>query len=208
MAAAAPASRRADAARNRARLVDAARELFRTEGLDVSIRQIAASADVGLATLYRHFPTRDALVDAVLEDSYEEYIAVADRALDESDAWLAFTGFVERVLELQARNRGLRDIFERRGERTQALRRRARPVLSKLIKRAQDEGGLRGDFEVQDLALLFWSCDRIIERTAGVAPEVWRRQIGFLMDGLRAESATPLAAPALRESQLARVGSR
>ena len=72
--------------------------------------------------------------------------------------------------------------------------------------RAQDEGSLRADFTPQDLPLLFWSSDRVIELAGDVAPRLWRRQLGFVLDGLRAEAAHPLPAPALRESQLARVG--
>jgi AcrR family transcriptional regulator len=173
------------------------------------VRQIAAAADVGLGTLYRHFPTRDELVDAVLEDAYEEYVALAERALTEPDAWTAFTGFVEAVLELHLRNRGLREVFEKRGygsERAQAMRKRSRPLIARLVRRAQEQGPLRGDFTPQDLPLLLWSSDRVIELAGDVAPELWRRQLGFLLDGLRAEAANPLPVPALRESQLARVG--
>jgi AcrR family transcriptional regulator len=205
----APASQRADAARNRQRIVAAARELFGAAGLDVSVRQIAGQAEVGLGTLYRHFPTREDLVDAVLEDAFDEYVAVAERALTNPDAWLGFTGFVEEVLELLFRNRALKEVIETRAhgrERANAMRARMRPLTTKLVKRAQKQGTLRADFAPQDLALIFWSCDRVTELAGSVAPNLWRRQLGFVLDGLRSQAAHPLPAPPLRESQVARVG--
>ena len=201
--------RRADAARNRRRIISSARELFATSGLDISVRQIASRAGVGLGTLYRHFPTREDLVDAVLEDAFDEYVAIAERALAEPDAWAGFTGFLEAVLELQSRNRALKDIIETRAhgrERAQAMRKRTRPLLARLVERAQEQGTLRADFTAQDMPLLFWSSDRVIELAADIAPDLWRRQLGFLLDGLRAEAARPLPAPPLRDAQLNRVG--
>ena len=205
----APSARRADATRNRRRIISAARELFATSGVDVSVRQVASRAGVGLGTLYRHFPARDDLVDAVLEEAFEDYVAIAKRALGELDAWAGFTHFVEAVLELQARNRALKDVVETRAHgraRAQAMRKRARPLLASLVGKAQEQGALRADFTPQDLPLLFWSSDRVIELASDVAPDVWRRHLGFLLDGLRAEAAHPLPAPPLREAQLARVG--
>jgi AcrR family transcriptional regulator len=209
VAAHAPVARRADATRNRRRIVDAAREVFGSSGLDVSVRRIAGRAGVGLGTLYRHFPTREDLVDAVLEDAFEEYVSLAERALAEADAWVGFTRFVEEALEMQARNRALKDVIETRAhgrERAQAMRKRARPLTAKLVSRAQEQGALRADFTPQDLPLLFWSGDRVVELAGDIAPDLWRRQLAFLLDGLRAEAAHPLPAPPLREAQLARVG--
>jgi AcrR family transcriptional regulator len=72
----------------------------------VPVREVARQAGLGVATLYRHFPTREDLVDAVLEEAFDEYVAIAEDALAEPDAWTAFTGFIERALVLHARNRG------------------------------------------------------------------------------------------------------
>lgn len=209
MATATRTARRSDAARNRERIVDSARELFLDSGLDVSVRQIASRADVGLATLYRHFPSREDLVDAVLENAFAEYVALAERALDEPDAWIGFTRFVEAALELQSHNRALKDVIETRvhgRERAQAMRKRTRPLLAELVRRAQAQGTLRMDFTPQDLPLLFWSNDRVIELVGDIAPDLWRRHLGLMLDGLRAEAAHALPAAPLRESQLARVG--
>src|SRR5271154_473463 len=93
-------SGRVDAMRNRERLVAAARQLFALRGVEVSVREVARHAGVGVGTLYRHFPTREDLVDAVLEDAFEELIAIAQTALAEADPWRGFTRFIEEALVL------------------------------------------------------------------------------------------------------------
>jgi AcrR family transcriptional regulator len=206
-----PLSGRVDARRNRARLVAAARELLASEGVDVPVRDIAQRAGVGIATVYRHFPSRDDLVDAVLEDAFEEYVGIAERSLAAPDGWSGFTGFVEEVLALHARNRGLKDVAEteaRGRERAAAMRRRIAPLLARLVERARAEGTLRSDFTPQDITLVFWSADRVIELAADVAPDIWRRQLGFVFDGLRSAAATPPAGPPLTEQQAQRIGAR
>jgi len=177
-------SERVDARRNHARLVAAARTLLARDGLDVSVREIAREAGVGVGTVYRHFPTRDALIDAILEDAVEEVVAAGERALESDDPWAGFVGFVEETLELKAGNRVLKDVVEtpRGRERYASLRARTRPITAELIRRAQDAGALRADFTPEDLSLLFWSTDRVID----LAPDGWRRHLGFVLDGLRA----------------------
>jgi AcrR family transcriptional regulator len=198
---------RVDARRNRARLLEAARGLFAQRGVDVSVREIAGEAGVGVATVYRHYPTRDDLVDAVLVDAYEELFAAAERALAEEDAWRGFTTLLEETLALCARNRGLKDAFEtRRGRRTaELMRRRIRPVFAELVARAQRQGSLRADFTAEDVPLVIWSTDRVMHLAAVVAPDLWRRQLGFVLDGLRAPAARPLARAPLSEAELRRV---
>jgi AcrR family transcriptional regulator len=204
-------SARSDAARNRERLVSAARELFASAGVDVPARAVARHAGLGVGTLYRHFPAREDLVDAVLEEAFEELISIAEAALAEADPWRGFTRFVEEALDLHARNRGLKDVVatQRYGrERVEAMRRRIRPLVARLVACAQEDGSLRADFAPQDVSLLFWASDRAIELADDVAPEIWRRQLGFLLDGLRAGAATPLPHGPLTDAQLKRVGRR
>jgi|SRR5438477_8672477 len=206
-----PAARRVDAQRNRERLVGAARDLFAAGGVEVSVREIARHAGVGVGTLYRHFPLREELVDAVLEDAFEELVAIAETALADTDSWSGFTRFIEEALLLHARNHGLKDVVETRThgrERAAAMRRRIGPLVDRLVERAQRQGTLRADFTPQDIPLLFWGADRVIELAGDVAPEIWRRQLGFVFDGLRSTAASPLAQPPLSEKQLRRVGAR
>ena len=162
-----------------------------------------------MGTLYRHFPSRDDLVDAVLEDAFDEFVGIAEAALADPDGWTGFRRFVEEGLLLHARNRGMKEVFERRlagKERAEAMRRRIEPLVARLVERAQKEGSLRPDFRPEDVALLFWGGDRVIELSASVSPQVWRRYLGFLLDGLRSEAATPLEEPPLTRAQLRRVG--
>jgi hypothetical protein len=83
-----------------------------------------------------------------------------------------------------------------------------RPLLRRLIERAQEQGALRADFTVEDMPLVFWTGSRVVEATAAVAPEFWRRYLGLLLDGLRAEAATPLPHPPLTRAQLNRATRR
>jgi AcrR family transcriptional regulator len=202
-------SSRVDAKRNRERLVAAARELFASGGVEVSVREIARHAGVGVGTLYRHFPTREDLIDAVLEDAFEELIAVAEAALADADPWRGFTRFIEEALVLHARNRGLKDVVETQmhgREHAASMRRRMRPLVQRLVGRAQEAGTLRADFTPEDLPLLFWGADRVTELSSVVAPELWRRHLGFLLAGLHASAATPLDQRPLSAAELRRIG--
>ena len=185
---------RSDARRNRERLVASARELFAAHGVDVPVEDITHDAGLGMGTLYRHFPTKEELVDAVLEEAFAEIVAAAEEAAAADDAWAGFTGFLERALELHAANRGLKNALATRGHgvRREAMRARIRPLVRRMIERAQEQGTLRRDFVAEDVPLLFWTTDRVIEETAADAPDYWRRYLGLLLDGLRAEAATPL----------------
>lgn len=199
---------RSDARRNRERLVASARELLASEGLDVSVEEITRHAGLGMGTLYRHFPTKEDLIDAVLEDAFGELVGAAEEAAASEDAWAGFTSFLDRVLALHATNRGLKDMLSNREhgrERAQKMRARIRPLLRTMIERAQAQGTLRSDFRAEDLPLVFWTGDRVIEATAAIAPEYWRRYLGLMLDALRADSATPLPEPPLTQTQLARV---
>src|ERR1700759_1366617 len=144
-----PVATRVDAQRNRARLLASPRELLAAQGPHVSLREVARAAGVGVGTLYRHFPTRDELIDAVLEDALTEFLDAADAAVAVDDAWAAFTGFLGEALRLQARNRGLRDVIETGTpgrEHAAELRRRIGELIARLVARAQAEGALRPDF--------------------------------------------------------------
>ena len=203
------AGSRSDARRNRERLLSAARELFASAGVDVSTREVARHAGVGVGTLYRHFPAREDLVDAVLGEAFDELIGLAKTALAEADPWRGFTRFVEEALVLHARNRALMDVVETQKhgrERAISMRRRIRPLVAQLVARAHADGSLRPDFTPQDVALLFWASDRVIELGGDVAPEIWRRHLGFVFDGLRSGAATPLPRGPLTDTQLKRVG--
>jgi AcrR family transcriptional regulator len=199
---------RRDAERNRQRIVVAARDSFATDGVDASVEAIARRAGVGMGTLYRRFPTKSDLIDAILEDAVSEVCRTAESALEIDDAWEGFVTFLERVFELHMRNRGIKDViasgkYDRR--RLETARAQMRPLIAELTRRAQAQGTLRADFMPEDMPMLLWTGGRVEELTSSVAPELWRRYLGFVLDGLRAEAATRLPVPALTRAQLERV---
>jgi AcrR family transcriptional regulator len=202
---------RQDAERNRTRIVGAARDAFAERGLDVSMDEIARRASVGIGTVYRRFPDKEALIDAVFEETLGDLVAIARDALREPDAWRGFCLYLERVMALNAANRGLHAVLgsqEHGRDRIAAVRSRMRPLAGRLIARAQEQGTLRPDFSVHDLPLVFAAGGRVLELTRDADPEVWRRYLGLVLDGLRAEGATPLPCPPLRASQLAHLRLR
>jgi AcrR family transcriptional regulator len=204
----APRPLRSDASRNRERLIASARRLFAARGIDVSVDEITRDAGVGMGTLYRHFATKDDLVDAVLEDAYAKWMAAIRSALAEPDAWQGLRNYLEQALALHVANRALKDVIAGREgarPRAEAMRARVRPLLRRLIERAQEQGALRADFVLEDMPLVFWSCDRVIEATGEISPDAWRRHLGMLLDGLRAEAATPLPAPPLTPAQFSQI---
>jgi AcrR family transcriptional regulator len=199
---------RRDAQRNRDRIVIAARAAFAAEGVAVPVEEIARRAGVGMGTLYRRFPTKEELIDAVLEDAFQDFAGAAEQALAVEDAWAGFRSFLEQAFELHVENRGLKDVLAtpaRGRARLEAARARMRPLVAQLIARAQQQGTLRPDFAPEDMPLLLWTGARVVEASAGVAPELWRRYLGLLLDGLRAEKATPLEHAPLTRAQLERV---
>jgi len=179
---------RADAERNRAALVAAAREIFGVHGLDASLDEIARRAGVGNATLYRRFPRRRDLIAEVFADQMSEYVELADSVLREPDPWAAFVGYLTRLCEMQATDRGLAELLvstrfdddERLAELRITVQRRADDV----IKRAQRAGALRADFTRRDIRLLMTANAGAVARATD--PQAWRRLLALLLDGLAA----------------------
>ncbi len=194
---------RRDAERNRQKLLDAGREAF-AEDPEAPLDEIARRAGVGIGTLYRHFPTRDALVEVIYAEHIDEVLAAAEEAADAESPWDGLVAFLERVLELQARNLPLRGVFLRHSTDAALAerRRRIQPALARLVARGREEGEVRDDFTLGDLSLALWSFAPIFEATSGVAPEVWRRHLRILLDGMRPVAATPQSVRPLAGRQL------
>jgi AcrR family transcriptional regulator len=197
---------RRDATLNRQRLLAAASEVFAERGLVAPLDEIARRAGVSIGTLYNHFPTREALLDAIYPDRLADLGEVAEQALTASDPWQGFRTFVLRVFELQAEDRGLNDAMTLRYPNATALSEacdRGFARVADLIERAQQAGTMRQDFTVEDLAFLIWATSRVIAATAGPAPEAWRRYVDLQLDGLRADGAHPLSTPPMTPEQVA-----
>jgi AcrR family transcriptional regulator len=191
---------RADAARNRDAIVAMARDVFAEHGLEAPLEAIAARAGVGIATLYRRFPTREKLVAAALVGKVAEYAEAARQALDNPDPWAGFAGCVERICELQAGDRGLSDLMSMTlsaDEQVEELRRQANDLLITVIDRAKAAGALREDFVGEDLVLLLVATAAVMHVTRADAPEAWRRFVALALDSFATRGSQPLSKPAL-----------
>ena len=189
---------RADARRNRARILAAARTVFAEQGLDAPLEAIAGRAGVGIATLYRRFPSREDLIVASFEQEMDAYVDAVDEALRAPDAWSGFRGYVERVCAMQAGDRGLQSLLTMSFPTAKAFeqqRARAYHGMVEVIRRAKAEGALRQDFVPEDLPLLMLANAGVVQGTREDAPDAWRRLVALLIDGCRAERAVPLPAP-------------
>ncbi|GAB2748077.1 TetR/AcrR family transcriptional regulator [Amycolatopsis magusensis] len=196
---------RRDAQLNREKLIEAARTLFAERGLNVALEEVARRAGVSIGTLYNRFPSREQLCVAVFADRAEAVDRAVEQALATPDAWTGFVQFLERICLLQAADRGFNDLAAR-GLPPVALSKDPQSGyenMVRLIARAQREGALREDFTPPDLAFVTWSITRTIEATAAVKPDLWRRHLALLCDGLRAEAAHPLPVPSLGQEELA-----
>jgi AcrR family transcriptional regulator len=190
--------RRRDAQENRQRILDAAREAFAREGLDVSLVEIARLASVGNATVHRNF-TKETLVDALFEEWFDRHRIAGEEALADPDPWHGLSRFLERVLADASRNRALLDTFMIRRYQGDT----AGAPIGHLLRRAQESGDVRADVSVEDLFLVFWGFGRTLSITGDTAPEQWRRQLALMLDGLRARpDQTPLPGRAISHEQL------
>src|ERR1700716_3313129 len=127
---------RKDAERNRQRILDAARELFTQRGLGVTLNDIAHFAGCGVGTVYRRFPDKEQLIDALFEERVGELLARAEAALTNPDPWDGLVGFLEYGLELQARDRGLKELLlstDKGRARVASVRERLVPMVAQLI---------------------------------------------------------------------------
>lgn len=191
---------RADAARNRDAIVAVAQDVFAEHGLEAPLEAIAVRAGVGIATLYRRFPTREKLVAAALVEKVAEYAEAARQALAAPDPWDGFAGFVERICELQAVDRGLSDLLSMTlsaDEQVEELRRTANDLLITVIDRAKGAGTLREDFVGEDLVLLMIATAAVMHVTRADAPEAWRRFVALALDSFSTSGSLSRPKPPL-----------
>ncbi|MFE2037756.1 TetR/AcrR family transcriptional regulator [Streptomyces scopuliridis] len=175
---------RADAERNRDRILAAARRLYATEGLGVSMAAVAREAGVGKATLSRRFPTRDALVTAVFADRMDGYAAATAEALADPDPWHGFTGFIHAVCAMQAADRGFADVLTLTFPAAKALEERRSEAYHgflDIIARARATGHLRDDFTARDLPILLMANAGVVGATGDAAPDTWQRLVAHML---------------------------
>ena len=176
---------RADARENRDRVVDAARALFAERGLDVPMREIARRAEVGPATLYRRFPTKQALIDEAFTGELQECTRIVRDGCADPDPWRGLSTVVVEITVLNSRNHGFVDAFPGVVDLTEHRTAMVR-ALTGLCRRAQAAGALRKDFVLDDLILMF--------RTGrAIRPVAARRYAALALAAFRAsDAAEPL----------------
>jgi AcrR family transcriptional regulator len=185
---AAPPVLRADARRNRERVLKAARKRFAEDGLDAQMDDIAKAAGVGVGTVYRHFPTKEHLVDALIADRFGRIADWTREALEEDDAWHAFRRLMHRSAELQANDRALSEAMASRSDqmRQAAIDSGVFALTEELIGRAQRCGGMRTDAVAEDVPAIVCGIGRVTQAGAGEKHISWERFLAILLDGLQA----------------------
>jgi AcrR family transcriptional regulator len=177
---------RADARRNRERILTAARGAVAQHGAHVQMDDVAGAAGVGVGTVYRHFPTKDALIEALVAEKFRVTTENIRAALEIEDPWEGFCAALRNNAEVMAADAGLREALIRLGpiaRHTDVDRAELHEVAGAIIHRAQAAGALRDDVTVDDIgALMAGLC------TTMAHPELnWRRHLELLLDGLRAK---------------------
>jgi AcrR family transcriptional regulator len=191
---------RADAERNRQRLLEAAAELFAAKGLSVGLDEIARHAGVGVGTAYRRFPDKAQLIDALFEDLLEQLVTLAEEGLAADDPWAGFVSFMEGAVGLHTSNRGVKDLMFSEGYAAEFVGRarlRLAPLVQELVRRAQASGDLRADVDFTDMPLIQFLVSSVGEFGGPHTAGLWRRYLAIVLDGLRTPEPRPLAPPAL-----------
>ncbi len=191
-----PRALRADARRNVEKLLAAAREVFCERGLGVPLDAVAARAGVSIGTLYNRFPTREALIDAALPELVAcELAAVAEQSLAEPTPWRRFATYLQGLCASQTGDQAISDVIAGSPHMSAALSAVCEETFTlgaRLIAEAQADGSLRADVTLDDVFVAYWLNARLGEHAGPDADAASRRHIAIVLDGLRADAATPL----------------
>jgi AcrR family transcriptional regulator len=189
---------RADAVRNRQRLIDAAAEVFAARGLDATLDDIARHAGVNVATAYRHFANKHELAQEFLRQCVDRAVAIAEAAAAEPDPWAGLTHFLERSLEMITSNRALVDVLKRTygAEQFTEMIERTMPVLERLLARGRETGVVRADVAATDLPPIL---EMLSALTGHGVPGLPHRYIDLVLAGLRPSSEPLTGEPPTEE---------
>jgi len=175
---------RKDAARNRKRLLAAAGDVFDAQGLDASVADVARAAGVGMGTLYRRFPTKEALIDALVHEVLEATIEMARESANRADG-TGLEDFLRKSSAFQAAHPGC---LPKLWNTDHDMVKTARSLIGELLADAQRQHKVRHDLTGTDVTLLMWSVRGIVESTRSVAPTAWQRHLDVLLAGIRPSS--------------------
>jgi AcrR family transcriptional regulator len=178
---------RADARRNAERVYAAARETFAEYGLDAQVDDVARRAGVGVGTVYRHFPTKEALVEAVARGGYESICSIARESLEQvDDPWQAFRDFMWRGARLHRDDRAQCEINSTRPDvirRVAGDKHELLGLVAQLIERGQEAGVIRDDLSADDMPMIWCSLGAAQQHAEG---DGWEHYLEVVLDGLRA----------------------
>ena len=177
-----PRPLRADARRNRERILKAARAVFSAQGRDAHLEDVARRAKVGVGTVYRHFPTKDALLEALAREQFEILTRWAREAEAEPDPWAAFNAMIWRGAELQASDRALMEAVAAFKPSVARQAEELHASIERLLRRAQAAGAVRADAAGEDVQLMMCGLGSVMQMSG----DGWRRYLTVMLDGLRA----------------------
>jgi len=202
---------RADAERNRRRVLDVAARVFAERGSEATLNDIARVAGVGVGTVYRKFADKEALFDALFDEKIDALVDLAERASKLTDPGVAVRELLLGVMTKRAADRGLDTILTSpgRGARfADELERRFLPTAEQLVARAIQVGELRADFTGSEVCILGFMVGKVADITRETDPNVWRRYAQMLIDGTRPVegAASPVPGPLSFEENVAALG--
>src|ERR1700728_3945292 len=190
---------RRDAEQNRQRLLDAAADVFAEHGLEASVEEIARTAGVGMGTLYRRFPTKDALISALVHDVLSTMLGIAQEGTERPDG-TGLEYFLEAASAYQAAHRGCLQRLWNAGTEHDLVQ-EVRRLIDAMLADAQRHGEVGAEISGTDVTSGLWAIRGIIETTQGQAPEAWQRYLDIFIAGLR-PAAHPLPDRALSREKL------
>ena len=193
-----PENLRSDARRNREKILAAASELFARDGAGLCMDDLARRAGVGQATVFRRFPSKEDLLLAMFEDRLADVAASVEQAARADDAWEGIVAAMTAIAERQARDRGLMEAVGAEvfgSPRLRAARERVIAPMTELLARAQAAGQVRDDLEAIDVFFLITAAGHASPCHFHI-PDLWRRYLGVVLDGMRPGGSSPLSPPA------------
>lgn len=200
----ASAGLRTDAARNHARILAVAEDVFARKGLAATMDDVAAAAGVGVGTVYRRFGSKDGLIAALFGNRLDEFSGVVAEAVGRPSAWDGLSWLLREYVETQARSRALKELFSSVPESaTEILRERVVPALADLVARAKAEGAVRDDFAATDIPVLTHTISGIAHDLPGQGLDLARRHLELLLKGIAATPDPVPVPPPLPDAEFA-----
>ncbi len=190
---------RRDVLRNRSLLLKSADALIRQSGMELSLNAVAHHAGVGVGTVYRHFPDREALIKALFEERVERIYEIMSAHIKDEDPVEGLRAAVFEICEMQATDRGAWEVVgaSSRESHREIAQTRLIPMAKKLARRANATGRLRVRFETNDLPVLLWAGGALHSYLGSGSSDAWWRYLELLFDSYLADD-DPARKPIVR----------